>query len=204
MKPANAIKNIAQSALDPFETLSAQVAKPMLEEFGTELGFNFGPRLSRAPKTIGQEELKRAREKEKLDQDTTLDNSQSQEKAQLVQDRINAMKQEYSNFQQKGESQQNSMKEQFHELTEEIAKLAKTSGVETKAHIENPPKKIGILDIKRLTSIVRHLRLKIEESKSAQDLVAERANAKQATGMLAWVSGKQMKVHEQGTLQLQG
>lgn len=204
MKPVNAIKNFAQSALDPLETLRSQAASPLFEEFGSELGFNIGPRLSRAPKTIGQEELKRARDKEKLEKDSAQDNSQSQEKARLVQNNINAMKQEYSNFQQKEDSRQNSMKEQFHELTEEIAKLAKASGVEAKAHLENAPKKIGVLDIKRLANIVKRLRLKAEESKSALDLVTERSNAKQATGMLAWVSGKQMKVHEQGTLTLQG
>ncbi|MBI4037867.1 hypothetical protein HY382_02380 [Candidatus Curtissbacteria bacterium] len=204
MKPANTIKNIAQSALDPLETLRSQIADPMLEEFGSELGFNFGPRVSRAPKTIGQEELKRAREKNKLEKETAQDDSDSREKASQVQNRINAMKQEYSNFNEKINSEQNSMKAEFHDLTEEIAKLAKVSGVETKAHMETPPKKIGILDLKRLTNIVKHLRLEAEDAKSAQELVSQRSNSKRTTGMLAWVSGKQMKVHEQGTLQLQG
>jgi len=90
------------------------------------------------------------------------------------------------------------------ELQEEIAKLAKTTGVDTKVHMQNPTKKIGIIDIKFLTKIITFLRLKAEESKSAKDLQAQRQNSKRATGMLAWVSGKQMKVHEQGTLHLQG
>jgi len=70
--------------------------------------------------------------------------------------------------------------------------------------MQNPTKKIGIIDIKFLTKIITFLRLKAEESKSAKDLQAQRQNSKRATGMLAWVSGKQMKVHEQGTLHLQG
>ena len=89
-------------------------------------------------------------------------------------------------------------------MQQEVAALAKTAGVETKAHLQNNTKKVGKLDIKLLTVIIKFLRFKAGESKSAQELVSQRSNSKRTTGMLAWVSGKQMKIHEQGTLTLQG
>lgn len=200
MKTVSAIKNISQAALDPFETLNSQVAKPMLDEIAAEFGFG-GKSVGKIPKTIASEELSRAREKQKLDQMHSEDIQKSKEVAERV---FASIQQTYRQHAEKTKSAQHELKTEIVELQNEVAKLAKTAGVNSKAHLENIPKKVGILDIKRLTFIVRLLRIKADESKSAQDLVSQRTNAKQATGMLAWVSGKQMKVHEQGTLQLQG
>ncbi len=96
------------------------------------------------------------------------------------------------------------MREEVMGLQEEIAQLAKTATIETKVHMQNPTKKVGIIDITFLTKIISFLKIKVEESRSAKELQAQRQNTKRTSGMLAWVSGKQMKVHEQGTLHLQG
>jgi len=202
MKPANIAKTLAQGAWEPLESLASKTARPMLEEAGHELAPFFGtPKgIANREREIAAEELKRAREKEKLNESTAQDTKKSHEEAQRVQ----AVLLEYRQQETKGESQQQQLKEQVAELQGEIVKLAKTAGVETKAHLAGSGKKIGLLDIKILTTIVRFLRLRAEESKSAQELVSQRTNAKRTTGMMAWVSGKQMKVHEQGTLQLQG
>lgn len=200
MKPASAIKSISQAALDPFETLNSQVAKPILEEIAAEFGF--GSRsVNGNPKTIASEELSRAREKQRLEKMHSEDERKSKEVAQRV---FASIQETYQKHSTKTQEIQHGLKTEMTELQTEVAKLAKAAGVETKAHLENVPKKMGILDIKHLTAIIKFLRLKAEESKSAQELVSQRANSKQATGMMAWVSGKQMKVHEQGTLQLQG
>ena len=199
MKPSQIVKNVAQSAFEPWETLNSQITRPIIEETARELGFG-GSKTSGAKRTIAQEELQRAREKRKLEEEDSQDKGQSSEKASAL---ISQIQSEYQIFEARTNNQQGPKKE-FVELQEEIAKLSKTAGVETKAHLETIPKKVGVLDIKRLTSIVRYSRIKVEESKSAKELVSQRANAKRTTGMLAWVSGKQMKVHEQGTLQLQG
>ena len=196
-------QNAAKMAFEPLETLHSQVAKPILDEAAKEIGSFFGaPRtIGKYPKSIAQEELKRARDQQKIEEMQEKDEKASREDAQRV---FASIKQEYRLYEAQVNRSQESTKQEFRELQEEIAKLAKSAGVETKAHLENTPKKIGVLDIKRLTTIIRFLRIKADESKSAKEIVAQRQNAKPATGMLAWVSGKQMKVHEQGTLQLQG
>jgi len=199
MKPSQIVKNVAQSAFEPLETLNSQITRPIIEETAHEFGFG-GSNTLGVKRTIAKEELQRAREKQKLEEEDSQDKGQSSEKASAL---ITQIQSEYQIFEARANNQQGPQKE-FIELQEEIAKLSKTTGVDTKAHLETIPKKIGVLDIKRLTSIVRYLRIKAEESKSAQELVAQRQNAKRTTGMLAWVSGKQMKVYEQGTLQLQG
>ncbi|MBI2594084.1 hypothetical protein HYW39_00090 [Candidatus Curtissbacteria bacterium] len=203
MKTANFAKSALASTLDPLETLHSQVAKPIIEEAASELGGFLGIRrgLRAAPREIAAEELKRAREKEKLDQEGNWDKENSQRTAQKV---AVSIKEEYKSQAKQSDREQTSLKAEFGKLQEEVAKLAEVAGVDTKAHLETPPNKIGVLDIKRLAWIVKYLRIKAEESKSAKELVAQRSNAKRATGMLAWVSGKQMKVHEQGTLMLQG
>lgn len=203
MKPSQAAKFAAQSLLDPFETLNSQVAKPLLDEAAFELGSFFGtPKgIGRNPKSIAQEDLQRARNAHKIQEKTKEDQQKSQENVQKL---VSSIRQEYTAFQAKESREQSQMKQEMHELQSEVVKLAKTAGVETNAHLEQTPKKVGVIDVKRLTVIVRTLRLKAEESKSGKDLVSARSNAKRSTGMMAWVSGKQMKVHEQGTLQLQG
>ena len=203
MKAGSAIKNAAQIITDPFETLSSQIAKPMLEETASELGSFFGApkKLGANPKALAQEDLKYARDKQKLEEMEKKSDQTSKEKIlQLAA----VMQNEYRAFETKGKKEQQQLREEVVELQSEVVKLAKASGVDTKAHMERIPEKVSILDIKRLTFIIKFLRMKTEESKSAQELVFQRSNAKRTTGMLAWVSGKQMKVHEQGTLQLQG
>lgn len=203
MKGAGIAKQIAQSAFEPLETLTSQTAKPILEEAGKELGSFFGaPKgISRNPKAIAQEELARARNKQKLAELSREDDQKSNQGAENLTIEI---QNQYRLYDAKTTNDQEKLGAQVTELQEEIVKLAKTAGVETKSHLQRSGKKVGLLDIKILTTIVRFLRLKAEESKSAQELVSQRSNAKRTTGMLAWVSGKQMKVHEQGTLHLQG
>ena len=203
MKPTQVAKNAARAAFEPLETLKSQVAQPMLEEAVSELGSFFGaPQgVGKNPQAIAHEEPQRARNKQRLDEMGSKDNQDSQSKASEL---FSAIQNEYKVQEIKSHKEQTQLKEEFGQLQSEVAKLAKAAGVETKAHIETMPKKVGILDIKRLTTIVRYLRIKAEESKSAKELVSQRTNAKRTTGMLAWVSGKQMKVYEQGTLQLQG
>lgn len=203
MKTSNFAKSTLQSALDPLETLRSQVAKPIMEEAANELGGFLGIRrgIGANPREIAAEELKRAREKEKLDEEDNWDKENSQRTAQKV---AVSIKEEYKSQARHFDKEQASLRGEFGKLQEEVAKLAEVAGVDTKAHLETPSKKIGVLDIKRLVWIVKYLRIKTEESKSAKDLVAQRSNAKRTSGMLAWVSGKQMKVHEQGTLMLQG
>ncbi len=203
MKPAQVAKNIAQNAFEPFEALGSRVAKPIWDEALNELGGFFGAtsRLGASPKELAGDDLKRARDQKKLQEETAVDDQKSQEKIQKVMAKINN---EYRQQDLRTNREQAPMQEQLAELQGEIASLAKAAGVDTKAHLETMPKKIGVLDIKRLTNIIRFLRIKAEESKSAKEIVSQRSNAKRPTGMLAWVSGKQMKVHEQGTLQLQG
>lgn len=200
MKPAQVAKTISRGAFDTFEalgkTLGSQVAKPIGEEAFHEF---FGtPQSSRnRAQILAQEDLARARQEKKLEEEKAEDNKKSQQK-------INYLLNEYRIYDQKTAKEQQPLQEEMGELQAEVVKLAKAAGVETKAHLQNPGKKIGALDIKILTTIVRFLRIKAEEGKNAKELVMQRSNAKRPTGMLAWVSGKQMKVHEQGTLQLQG
>jgi|SRR3989344_3052042 len=203
MKGTNIAKNIAQSAFEPLESLTSQTAKPMLEEAGKELGSFFGaPKgIGRNPKAIAQEDLQRARNQQKLEELSEEDDKKSNESVKHLSFEI---QNQYRNYDVKTDKEQHKLFQEVEELQEEVVKLAKAAGVETKAHLHRTGKKIGLLDIKILITIVRFLRIKAEESKSAQELVSQRNNAKRTTGMLAWVSGKQMKVHEQGTLQLQG
>lgn len=199
IKPAQTAKSAAKLTWGSFEDLGReltdQTARPMMDEALKEFGFPSA--LGARPKELAQEDLARAREERKIEE-------MKKEETQKAKAHYAAVQQEYSSFEQKENKQQRQLKQEVVELQSEVVKLAKAAGVDTKAHLEQMPKKVGVLDIKRLTSIVRFLRIKAEESKSAKDLVSQRANAKPATGMLAWVSGKQMKVHEQGTLQLQG
>ena len=184
---------------EPLETLMSQVARPLADEFGAELGSFFGApkRLGSNPKTLAQEDLHRARQREEIQR---LQKEDSEKSAQY----LSAIKEEYRTFQIKSSQEQSKLIEEVVELQKEVAGLAKSTGLETKVHLQNPTKKVGPLDIKLLTNVIRFLRLKAEESKSAKELTSQRQNAKRTTGMLAWVSGKQMKVHEQGTLTLQG
>src|SRR3989344_3333717 len=201
MKPTQIAKNAWKTAFEPWgETIRDELASPMLEEAGREL-FGTRPTLDKRPKTIAQEELSRARNEQKLSERSEDDAKKSQESVQRT---IATIRQEYHEQTTKTDNKQKELTEEFVELQAEVAKLAKVAGMETHAHLENAQGKIGIIDIKRLTRIVKFLRMKTEESKSANELVSQRSNAKRTTGMLAWVSGKQMKVHEQGTLTLQG
>jgi len=207
MKPTQVAKNAARAAFEPLETLKSQVAQPMLEEAASELGSFFGAKrgVGKNPQVIAHEELQRARNRQKIEEMDNEDNQNSEEKVSRLSAEIHAVVQnEYSAQENRSHKEQTQLKEELGQLQSEVAKLAKSAGVETKAHLETIPKKVGVLDIKRLTSIIRYLRIKVEESKSAKELVSQRTNAKRTTGMLAWVSGKQMKVYEQGTLQLQG
>lgn len=202
MNSPQQIKKAAQSAAkifsEPLETLRSQVA-PFADEFGAELGpFVGGSRpFGSRPKELAREDLQRARQQEKIQK---LQKEDSEKSAQY----LSAIKEEYRSFQIKSDKDQSKLQEEVVELQKEVAGLAKSARLETKVHLQNPTKKVGPLDIKLLTSVIRFLRLKAEESKSAKELMSQRQNAKRTTGMLAWVSGKQMKVHEQGTLTLQG
>ena len=200
MKPAQAAKALFEPISDLVETGNNQLLKPMADEAFSEV-FGFKKGLSKNSQEIASEDLRRARDKQKLEEEGSKDNQVSQESAAKI---IAAFENIYKAQETKTNKEQQLLKEEVLELQTEITKLAKAAGVETKAHLEATPKKISVLFIKLLTMIVRTLRIKAEESKSAQELVAQRSNAKPATGMLAWVSGKQMKIHEQGTLQLQG
>ncbi|MBI2327642.1 hypothetical protein HYU92_04985 [Candidatus Curtissbacteria bacterium] len=203
MKPSQAAKSAARLALDPFETINSQVIKPIGQDVMEQIGGSFwgAGGIGRRPQTLAQEELKRAREKEKLEELEIQDNQKSAESAKQI---TIAIQGEYRTFETKVSQNQQQLKSELIELQGEVTKLAKTAGVETKAHLQPTTQKVGILEIKLFTQIVKFLRIKAEDAKSAKELVSQRSNAKRTTGMLAWVSGKQMKVHEQGTLQLQG
>lgn len=200
MKPAQIAKSATRYIADPLETLNEQIAKPVVESALDQLEGFFG--MSGKKKgALGQEDLARARQEERIDELRNADGQKSQESVQRV---LVSIHQEYQSHTNKVDKEQQAVQKEVHELQSEVEKLARAAGVETRAHMQPNPKKLGVLDIKRLTFIVRILRLKAEDSKSAKDLVTQRSNVKRTTGMLAWVSGKQMKVHEQGTLQLQG
>ena len=206
MKIAQAAKAIKAIGEATFETFGSDLAGPMIDEAKRELGLgsllSSRDGISSRPKEIGQEELKWARAQEKLEEDVIQEKTDSD----VAVEHITRMLNEYQSHQSSnGESrEQKALKEEFIELREEVAKLTEASGVKTTAHMETSPQKIGLLDIKRLKLIIKDLTAKVEDSKNGKDMVAQRENAKRTTGMLAWVSGKQMKVHEQGTLQLQG
>ena len=205
MKISKSAKNISQSLLDPLETLNSQMAKPIMEEIGKQLGFSNKSESLKSNHNLSREiatdELKRARNELTLNQKSENDNQNSQEAAQKI---FMNIQESYQRERSNVTKQQTEFQVEVTELQNEISKLANVVQVKTKAHVLTNSKKIGVLDIKLLRWIVELLRVKAEESKSAKDLIVQRSNAKRATGMLAWVSGKQMKVHEQGTLQLQG
>lgn len=189
-------KAAARAFLDPFETLNTQVAKPIMTDVFEQLGGSAFSGFGK-PQTIGQEDLARARKAKEL----KAMESQDEENSRKIYETIQT---QYRTQETSVAKEQRGLREQVVELQSEVIKLAKSAGVDTKAHLEALPKKIGVIDIKRLTTIVRFLRIKATDAKSASELVSQRSNAKRPTGMLAWVSGKQMQIHEQGTLQLQG
>lgn len=200
MNTAKTAKNAAKLALDPFEALSSQaapLAKSFLDEAGEQaFGFFNGARFSPKPKEIAGEELKRARTQQKIEEMQAADKQASEENRR-------AIKNLYKDSRQEANREQTELKQELSQLSQEVVALANASGHETKIHLQNTPK-VGKVDITFITFVVRLLRIKAEESKSAKDLVSQRANAKPATGMMAWVTGKQMQIHEQGTMQLQG
>jgi hypothetical protein len=207
MKPASAIKKATIGAFEPFEELGGAV-KPLGQDalkqfFGKDFGFGgFGePGVpSSHSQTIAGEDLNERRKKNHLQKIDHNDQNHSNEEAV----RIQKVMAEYQKHDSKQNAEQNQMHEEYAQMQEEVVKLAKAAGVETKIHVENSPKKLGKIDFKLLTSIIRSLRIKAENSKSGQDISAQRQNAKRGTGMMAWVSGNQGKIHEQGTMQLQG
>ena len=197
MNTLKTAKNAAKFAIDPFEELSTQT-KPFFDEARKELAPFFGKgTFSSKPKEIGKGELAHAREAEKIEE-------MKKEEKQETQFVMSKWKEQYREFEIKTNSQDNQMKREVQELQQEVASIAKTAGIDTKIHLENVPKKVGFLDIKRLKSIIFLLKIKADQSKSASELVNSRKGAKRTTGMLAWVSGKQGKIYEQGTMTLQG
>lgn len=200
MNTTKTAKSAAKFALDPFEALTSQaapLAKSFLDEAGEQaFGFFKNARFSPKPKEIAGEELSRARNQKKIEEMQIADKQASEEHRKSIKDI-------YKQARQESKGNQAELKQELSELTQEVAALAHSTGQETKIHLQNTPK-VGKVDITFITFFVRLLRIKAEESKSAKDLVSQRANAKPGTGMMAWVTGKQMQIHEQGTLQLQG
>ncbi len=205
MNSVQAAKNAAKIIGEPIETLKDQLA-PIGDEARRELmGFIPNSLQGRKSQEMANEELKRARDAEKIKGMRQESDIQSNEDVNSITIAIQAIRAEYEGQASKTQDQeQRELKTEIAALQEEIAALSKIVGEPTNVHLENTPKKVSAIDIKRLTAIVKTWRVKAKVSKDASDLVAQRQNAKPATGMLAWVSGKQMKVHEQGTMQLQG
>lgn len=199
MNTAKTAKNAAKFALDPFEALTSEatpLAKSFLDEAGEQaFGFFKNARFSPKPKEIAGEELKRARNQKKIEEMRSADKQASEEHRSNI-------KNIYQQARQEGKRGQAELKQELTELTQEVAALAHSTGNETKIHLQNTPK-VGKVDITFITFVVRLLRVKAQESKSAKSLVNGRKSAKSG-GMLAWVNGKQMQIHEQGTMQLQG
>jgi hypothetical protein len=205
MNTTHAAKNAAKIIGEPLETLKDQFA-PIGEEARRELlGFVPNNLQSKRAQEMASGELKRARDEEKIKEMKQESDIRSNEDVNSITIAIQAIQAEYEGQTAKSEAQtQRDLKAEIAALQQEIAALSKIVGEPTNVHLESTPKKVGAIDVKRLTLIVKTWRVKAKESKDARDLVAQRQNAKPATGMLAWVSGKQMKVHEQGTMQLQG
>jgi hypothetical protein len=199
MDTTKTAKSAAKFALDPFEALGSQaapIAKSFLDEAGEQaFGFFKGARFSPKPKEIAGEELKRARNEKRIEEMQAADKQDSEDHRKKIRDI-------YIQARQEVKMNQADLKQDLQDLTQEVVSLANTVGQETKIHLQNTPK-VGKLDITFVSFVVRLLRVKAEESKSAKSLVNERRSAKTG-GMLAWVTGKQMQIHEQGTLQLQG
>ncbi len=203
MKATRAARNLVVGAFEPLEQLGNSVAKPIVNEtfsqlFGKDFGFDGGNGLSSHPTEVGQAELDHARKEKHLKDAKHEDSAHSAENVQIIKQ---AIRQEYAAHDQRVNQEQRQLHESVLEMQNEVVQLAKAAGVETSIHLETKPKKLGIMDIKRLTAIIKSLRFK---ASSAKDIVNERKGAKQGTGMEAWISGKQMKIHEQGTMQLQG
>ncbi len=199
MNTAKTAKSAAKFTLDQFETIASQVkpqVTPFIDEAKDEvLGFFRSPKLGGVPKEIARAELARAREEQELENEKTQDENNSKEKVREIM----AF---YRETMAEIQKENGDLKKDHEELKVEVACLAKSAGVSTNIHLENTPK-VGKIDISFLRFIIRTLKVKAEKSKSASDLVTQRTQIK-ATGMNAWVSGKQMKIHEQGTLTLQG
>lgn len=205
MNSTQAAKNAAKIIREPLETLKDQFA-PIGDEARHELlGFVPNNFQSKRAQEMASGELKRARDAEKIKEMKQESDTRSTEDANNVAVAIQAIQAEYEGQASKTQAQeQRDLKAEIAALQQEIAALSKIVGEPTNVHLESTPKKVGAIDVKRLTAVVKTWRVKAKESKDARDLVAQRQNAKPATGMLAWVSGKQMKIHEQGTMQLQG
>lgn len=198
-----AAKNVIGAFEDTFDTLSEQF-NPLAQEAGRELfGFMGENGLSGRSQTGAKEELQRARNEKAMKKAESEDNADSNNKAQEVMTHI---KQTYKDFQTQQNAEDNKVNREISQLEEEVVKLAKASGIDTKIHLQNNAQKgkSSLQTLKLLTHIIKIMRIQADKSKSASELVSQRSNAKRPTGMMAWVSGKQMKIHEQGTLQLQG
>jgi hypothetical protein len=198
MKANKAVGALRDSFESVTETFKEQLLDPMVREAGDELlGFLGEDAPFRRKGTLAQEDLKRAREQKRLEELSAQDR-------QNTQKIIESLKLEYRNSETQRKQEEGPIRQDIEELTVQVVELAKTTGVESKIHLSGSRKeKVSILTIKLLRTIIKTLTLKAKEAKSASELVVHRSNAK-TTGMLAWVSGKQMKIHEQGTMQLQG
>ena len=194
MQPTKVAANAAKFLFDELDEFEP---KKFISEAGHQVDFFSSPKLGAKPKEIAGGELKRARQAQKVEEMQEADKQESKQMAKEIMAK-------YREFTQAARQEQSAQKQEIAQLTEEVVKLAQASGMETKAHLQNQRIKVGKIDIKLLTTIIKTLRVKAEQSKSAKDLVSERTNAKRTTGMLAWVNGKQMKIHEQGTMTLQG
>lgn len=199
MKATKAV-NAARNVFEPLgETLKEQVLNPIGREgLDQILGFFGQEARNHQSGTLAQEDLKRAREEKKLEELSTEDKQNSQKI-------IESIKVEYKSSESAQNRQEQPLRQELEELTVQVVELAKTAGVESKIHLQNTSKKerTSILTIKLIKAIIRTLTLKAKEAKSASELVVQRNNTK-TTGMNAWISGKQGKIYEQGTLQLQG
>lgn len=198
MKPGKAINAIRGSFEPLSETFADQIVKPMAGEAMDELlGFMGNDAFARKS-SLAQEDLKRAREQKKLEE---LSAEDSQRSHQIIE----SIRVQYESSERARNKEDGQVHQEIEELTVQVVELAKTAGVESKIHLQSTSRRerVSILTLKLLRAIIRTLTLKAKEAKSASELVSHRSNAK-TTGMLAWVSGKQMKIHEQGTMQLQG
>lgn len=198
------VKNAAQILRDPVEGINDEIFRPILDEAKREvLDFFPSTLVAKNTREIAHGELAQAREQKKLQQKNAQDQAESEEKALHIREQLHMIQMEYRKSDTIEAKNVQEITVQVDELKTEIAQLSKLAGVNTKAHLENTTKKAGLMDIKRLTNIVKTLKARAEEVKNANELQAQ-APAKQTSGMMAWVSGKQMKIHEQGTLTLQG
>lgn len=198
-----ATKQLIGAFEDTFDVFRDNL-NPLGQEAGRELFGFFGENgLSSRPQTGAKEELAYARKEKAMKKADSEDHAKSDSKAAEV---MREIKQSYKEFQTQKNAEDKKVNQEIGQLEEEIVKLAKASGVDTKIHLQNNAQKgkSSLQTLKLLTQVVKTMRIQADKSKSASELVSQRNNAKRPTGMMAWVSGKQMKIHEQGTLQLQG